>query len=252
MKSLSVITVTRNAAATIEATLRSIVGQTVFAEQIEFIVIDGASADGTPDIVRQLVPDAHLLSEPDQGIYDAMNKGLSLATAPWVLFMNAGDSLYDTTTVEQLHLDTRTPDHIIYGDHIVTHTDGSEMPAVALPFWQFPQYICGLGICHQSIYMPTAWMQQHPFDWQQYPHCADFEAIHYWHAQGKRFDYIARPLCRFEQGAGFSSRPEVQLLLLDENARIVGRRHSWTYYKLFLRYKLHIPGRPLTREDALG
>jgi len=238
---ISIITVTYNAAKFIENTLLSVLEQTVYNEQIEFIVVDGASKDGTMDIVNRYRDRIHrIVSEPDKSLYDAMNKGARMATAPWILFMNANDSIFEKDTIEQLHLERRQPDHIVYGDHYITHGDGSEIPSKAEPFWQHHDLIAGLGFCHQSTYMPTEWMRQHPFRWEQFPYCADFEAIHYWYKQGKRFEYIERTLCRFEQGEGFTSRPQVWLRLLDENARIVGRRHSLTYYKVWLRHKLGI------------
>lgn len=238
---ISIITVTYNAAQYIEKTLLSVLSQTVYDEQIEYIIVDGGSTDGTLQIIepyRDRI--SHIVSEPDRGLYDAMNKGARMASAPWILFLNADDTLFDQQTIELLHLDRRTPDHIIYGDHIITHRDGSEQPSKAAPFWEHPELIAGLGICHQSLYMPTQFMQRHPFAWEEFRYCADFEAVHYWYSQGKRFDYIEKPLCRFEKGEGFSSRPEVWLRLLDENARITGRRHSLTYYKIWLRYKLGI------------
>lgn len=238
---VSVITVTFNAARSVEKTIRSVISQTVFAEQVQYIVIDGGSSDGTLDIIRRYKDKvSHIVSETDHGIYDAMNKGVKLATAPWVLFMNADDALYDEHTIESLHLEQRQPDHLIYGDHIITHSDGSQMEGKASPFWQNPERIAGVGICHQSIYMPTQWMKEHPFRWRDYRYCADFEALYFWRGKGYRFEYIPRPLCRFEQGEGFSSRPEVQLKLLEENARIVGHRHSITYYKLWLKFRLGI------------
>lgn len=238
---VSIITVTYNAASSIEKTLLSVFKQSVFTEQIEYIIVDGGSTDGTLDIINRYRPQlAHIVSEPDHGIYDAMNKGARLASAPWILFMNADDELYDRQTIERLHLNQRVADHILYGDHIITNRNNAEQPAQAAPFWQHPELIGGLGICHQSIYMPTLWMLEHPFCWQQYRYCADFESVYYWYTQGKRFDYIPRPLCKFEQGEGFSSKPEVWLRLLDENARITGRRHSLTYYKICIRHILGI------------
>ena len=236
---LSIITVTFNAAQSVEKTIRSVINQTVFDDQIEYIVIDGGSTDGTLDILERYRDKfAHLVSEPDHGIYDAMNKGARLATAPWILFMNADDTIFDNETVESLHLEDRQPDHIVYGDHITTHGTGTELPCRAHPFWQYPELIAGLGICHQSIYMPTVWMIEHPFEWKKYNYCADFEAVHYWWQRECRMVYEPRPLCRFEQGEGYSSRPEVWLKLLDQNARIAGRRYTLTYYKIWLRRKL--------------
>lgn len=90
---LTIITVTYNAQDVIEDTILSIINNQYFL-LIEYIVIDGGSTDRTIDILNKY--EAHidcLISEPDKGIYDAMNKGLSRATAEWVLFINGGDTL---------------------------------------------------------------------------------------------------------------------------------------------------------------
>lgn len=87
---ISVITVTFNAAAVLERTVQSVLGQTF--PQVEYVVIDGASADGTLAILERYRDSIALLrSEPDRGIYDAMNKAIGLATGDYLLFMNAGD-----------------------------------------------------------------------------------------------------------------------------------------------------------------
>lgn len=240
-KTLTVITVTYNAERTLEKTLRSVIGQTVFSEQVEYILVDGGSTDSTMEVVERYRPHfAHIVSEKDHGIFDAMNKGVKLATAPWVVFINADDALYNNRTIEELHLDTEKPDHIVYGDHLEVYPDGREQQAKANPFWQHPEWIMGLGICHQSIYAPTQWMQEHPFAWKEYPHCADFEAMYHWHQQGKSFSYVERPLCRFAWGDGFSSQPKARMSVLAENARIMGRYHSLTHFKMIIRTWLGI------------
>ena len=91
---LSVVTVNLNRRAGLEATLRSVLGGRPDADGVEQIVVDGASTDGSADVVRAWGDRiAHFVSEPDDGIYDAMNKGLRLASGDWVLFLNAGDVL---------------------------------------------------------------------------------------------------------------------------------------------------------------
>lgn len=240
-KQIAIITVTYNAEDSIEKTILSVINQTMFNDQIEYIVIDGGSTDKTISILNKYRNHfTHLVSEPDHGIYDAMNKGAKLASSPWILYMNAGDTLFDEQTIEKLHLESRQPNCIVYGDHITTKKGEKEVLTKAAPFWENTELIAGLGICHQSIYMPTEWMKLHPFDWKRYRYCADFDIFHYWHSQRKDFSYVGTPLCRFEQGEGFTSRPEVWLRLLDENAKIVGRRHSFTYYKIRLRHLLGI------------
>lgn len=87
---LSVITVAYNAKDSIEQTILSVAGQA--AEGIEYLVVDGASKDGTVEVLRRL--SHHIdrwVSEPDRGIYDAMNKGISMARGEWIMFLNADD-----------------------------------------------------------------------------------------------------------------------------------------------------------------
>lgn len=89
---ISIITVTFNASTTIEQTILSVINQTY--TNIEYIIIDGASKDCTIDILNNYKSKIKLLiSEPDHGIYDAMNKAIGLANGEWLLFMNSGDRL---------------------------------------------------------------------------------------------------------------------------------------------------------------
>lgn len=86
---ISVVTVCYNAADTIEKTMLSVLNQT--HHDIEYIIIDGGSTDGTVEIIRKYADRiAYWVSEPDKGIYDAMNKGIKVATGEWINFMNAG------------------------------------------------------------------------------------------------------------------------------------------------------------------
>lgn len=86
---LSVVTVAFNAASTIERTITSVLAQTF--DDVEYLVVDGGSSDGTIDILRRHSPHLRFISEPDQGIYDAMNKGIGLARGRWIHLLNADD-----------------------------------------------------------------------------------------------------------------------------------------------------------------
>lgn len=98
---ISVVTVCRNAESTIENTIDSVAGQT--CNNVEHIIVDGASTDGTLDIIRRYeAVVAKWVSEPDQGIYDAMNKGLAMATGDIVGFLNSDDILASPTVLEQI------------------------------------------------------------------------------------------------------------------------------------------------------
>ena len=101
---ISIITVTYNAASVLQRTLDSVKGQT--CQQIEHLIIDGASKDDTISMVEaykaQCSYEVVVLSEPDKGLYDAMNKGLRLATGDYLVFLNAGDTLHANDTLETI------------------------------------------------------------------------------------------------------------------------------------------------------
>ncbi len=94
---ISIITVCKNAENAIERTMLSVVTQNCFNENIEYLIIDGASTDKTVEIVQQYSNKYPIkwISEPDSGIYNAMNKGIKMATGEYLLFLNAGDKLFD-------------------------------------------------------------------------------------------------------------------------------------------------------------
>ena len=97
---ISVVTVSFNAARTIGATLNSILTQSLAPEHL---VIDGGSRDGTAEIVRQMAPNAVCISEQDAGLYDAMNKGVALASGDYVGFLNADDVYARPDALQQVH-----------------------------------------------------------------------------------------------------------------------------------------------------
>ena len=98
---ISIITVTYNSAKTLEKTIQSIINQS-FANY-EFIIIDGGSNDGTIDIIRKYEKNiAYWVSEPDGGIYDAMNKGILKANGEWIHLLNSDDYYYDNSVLEKV------------------------------------------------------------------------------------------------------------------------------------------------------
>jgi glycosyltransferase involved in cell wall biosynthesis len=98
---ISIITVVYNGAATLEATIRSVRGQTW--KNIEYIVVDGGSKDGTMDIVEKYNDTVtKWVSEPDKGVYDAMNKGIRMAVGDWLYFLGSDDLLHDPDVLTAL------------------------------------------------------------------------------------------------------------------------------------------------------
>lgn len=151
---LSVITIVYNNAKDIERTMLSVLNQSY--KNIEYIVIDGASNDGTLDIIRKYESRlAKLISEKDKGIYDAMNKGLAHATGDYVLFMNSGDEIYALDTVERIFASAPNAD-IYYGETEMYDENwrslGQRRHRAPETFtWRSFKY--GMNISHQAIYI---------------------------------------------------------------------------------------------------
>ena len=121
----SIITVTFNAGATLEDTIQSVITQSY--RNLEYIIIDGGSKDRTLDIIERYRTHIHaVVSEPDKGLYDAMNKGLKLATGDYICFLNAGDELHeDDTLLLMVHSITENalPD-VLYGETAIVDEEG--------------------------------------------------------------------------------------------------------------------------------
>lgn len=151
---LSVITVVYNNARDIERTIRSVVGQTY--PHIEYLVVDGGSTDGTVAVIKQYSERiSHWVSEPDKGIYDAMNKGLAMATGDYVLFMNSGDEIYAPDTVARIFA-TEPGADIYYGE---TELFDDNWESLGLRRHHVPErfswrsFRYGMNVSHQAIYI---------------------------------------------------------------------------------------------------
>ena len=147
------ITVCRNAEETIETTLCSVSEQVNVRELVEHIVIDGASEDDTLEIVKQY-SSIRWISEPDEGISDAFNKGLYLAESEYVLYLNADDYLYDQNVLRdviEFIKDSQHPDWIV-GDVVIKKS--SEITAIQNRYPPSCWSLCFRNrICHQAVFL---------------------------------------------------------------------------------------------------
>lgn len=155
MKVLSVITVTYNAEHTLERTLKSVNEQTY--PFIEHIIVDGNSKDGTLELITKYNNSkVKWVSEPDKGIYDAMNKGAEMALGNYLCFLNAGDTFHQTQTVEQMMnlLNHNQDSDIIYGETAIVDNNGEflHMRRLKAPerlHWK--SFKKGMLVCHQAF-----------------------------------------------------------------------------------------------------
>ena len=146
---ISVVTVSYNAVTTIEKTILSVINQNY--SNIEYIVIDGGSIDGTVDIIKKY-PDkiTYWVSEPDKGIYDAMNKGIIVATGEWINFMNTGDTFYNENVFSEIfELNSYTEDVISGCAQLANHKIWKPLDSKKMTLMDF--YISGL--CHQATFI---------------------------------------------------------------------------------------------------
>ncbi|TDG37216.1 glycosyltransferase [Pedobacter changchengzhani] len=175
MPKLTVITVVYNNVRDIERTILSVLDQSY--KNIEYIVIDGASTDGTLDVVMRYNDRiAKIVSEPDKGIYHAMNKGLALAEGRYVLFMNSGDEIYANHTVEDI-FNTSPGADIYYGETEMYNDNweslGKRRHEVPEEF-SWKSFKFGMSVSHQAIYIRRSIVS--PFN-LRYKYSADIDWI---------------------------------------------------------------------------
>lgn len=172
----SIITVTYNAVNVLEDTIQSIVTQTY--KNTEYIIVDGGSTDGTLDIIHKYKEHIHtLVSEPDKGLYDAMNKGIKLATGDYLCFLNAGDGLHEDDTLQlMVHsiIGTELPG-VLYGETEIVDSEGHflSMRRLSTPkrlTWK--SFKKGMLVCHQAFFARRDLIE--PYD-LQYRFSADFD-----------------------------------------------------------------------------
>lgn len=165
----SIVTVCRNAEQTVETTVRSLLRQT--CRDFEYIVIDGASTDGTVERVRSCCArqsGVTIVSEPDRGIYDAMNKGVALAKGEYVYFLNMGDALADENVLARVkEALLASPADVLYG-HTRRGTRFEPAPKKVSDFL----FLCERMPSHQSIFAKRELFSAYRFD-TKYRICAD-------------------------------------------------------------------------------
>ncbi|MBK3516564.1 glycosyltransferase family 2 protein [Carboxylicivirga marina] len=158
MPVMSIVTIVYNGIETLQKTIDSIANQSYSA--IEYIIIDGASSDGTINLIKDNEASvSKWISEPDNGLYDAMNKGLKMASGDYVWFINSGDEIYNRMSIEHMvnGFNDNWPD-VIYGDTVMIDSEGHEIggrrlqPPKDLSWKDFKN---GMLVSHQSILVST-------------------------------------------------------------------------------------------------
>ena len=221
---ISIITVCFNAKDCIEETILSVINQSY--PNIEYIIIDGGSSDGTVDIINKYnTKITYWISEPDKGIYDAMNKGINIASGKWINFMNAGDTFCETTTVESCINFLRKKEciDVLYGNTILNYKNEK--------YLSYPHNLSLINritiFCHQSCFIKNSILKKNLFD-IKYKIVADYNQIRNLYNKGCLFKYINIPICNYEAENGISSQNITQRM--KEYAKINYQNNFIIYY----------------------
>lgn len=205
---LSIITINYNNLKGLRRTYDSVASQSF--QVFEWIVIDGGSTDGSKKFIEAHQDKfAYWCSEPDRGIYNALNKGIVHCSGEYISCMNSGDTFYDYNTLFNVFSTKRDSD-IIYGDSLRLFEDGhTEVDHFPNPV---EIYTFSYGnICHQAMFVRTSILKEKGFD-ESYCIAADYcrwvEAL----LSGYTFEYIGLFVCRFQMGGISSANKEASQL----------------------------------------
>ena len=214
---ISVITVSKNSGSTIASTIESVMNQSY--TPIEYICIDGGSVDNTNEVISSYeskLSDRGILfkyiSEHDEGIYHAMNKGIGMATGKWCIFLNSNDSFYDKDVLDRVFLQCKHADNIgcIYGNTL-NNKDGSwyERKALAMNtiYYRAP-------FIHQALFVRGDILKKYQFDTRWKLHSEYYQFLKMY-LDGVSFEYIDVIISKYDL-EGVSQRKNIRLAIEKE------------------------------------
>ena len=236
---ISIVTVCWNAESCIEKTIQSIIDQT-FCDY-EYLIIDGASTDSTMRIVEKYRESFRTkdikyfyISEPDHGIYDAMNKSIGIAEGEWILFMNAGDTFFDNDVLEKLFSANYTNADVVYGNVLLAENGKYKKAAIG----KITDNSVHSPICHQGTMIKTQLMKKFRFN-TEYRLAADYDVLLRLYNSGAVFLKSEIVLAVFELG-GTSSQQSIKYLkemnLSRTNNAFKDREWTWVSFMRLIIY----------------
>lgn len=234
---VSMITVTYNDKEALGKTILSVIAQEY--KNIELIVIDGASTDGTLDIINKYNKKiTHWISEKDNGIYDAMNKGINLANGDFVIFMNSGDIFYDKNTIEKFINQVNNIDKVYFGRAKIQNSTTS---------WVYPNekynknninvWLRSNLPNHQAMFFPKKFYKNYLYN-LDYKIGSDSD--YKFQSQSEfGFVFIDDIICKFEFGgvsSEFSSFKNTKQILKD--SWLISMKHKGMSYAIMRQIKI--------------
>lgn len=244
---VSIVTVVFNGEHIIGSTIDSVKNQTY--PHKEYIIIDGGSVDNTCSIIEKHQESVHhYVSEPDSGIYDAMNKGTQYCTGDWIIFMNAGDTFYESNTLEKfvnyINSSTTPNTELVYGDVWLISANGQEQLRTLSDSYSF---LINNMVCHQCIFYSKKVMNTIGLFDTQFRYIADFD--HFMRIKEMKIDIqkIKSPIARYKLD-GISAQKEnikkiwkERMLVFKKNNQFsfFTRLLFWSYARLAYEFRRH-------------
>ena len=203
--SYTLITVVLNDRINIEQTILSIINQSV---NLEYIIIDGGSTDGTLDIIEKYKKNIDIIiSDKDNGIYDAMNKAVNLSSSKWICFMNSGDTFFSKNSIRDLFINIGKNIDVAYGNHEVEYLNKKKVVEAKKidKIWQ------GMVFSHQSSFTKRDLLLEYKFNIKN-KITADYEFFYILYRNKKVFKYVPTVVSSIKAG-GVSDIKRIQSLI---------------------------------------
>ena len=202
----SIVTIVLNDKNNIEKTIQSVLNQNI---EIEYIIIDGGSTDGTLEVIEKYRDKIDILvSEKDDGIYNAMNKAIDLASGEWICFMNSGDGFYNSNVLKNILPNIENSVDVVYGDWEVRYASKNKIKKANNSIdkiWQ------GMIFSHQSCFVKKDILKEYKFN-ESNRITADYELFYTLYKANKRFKYISMIVASVSAG-GLSDIKRVESIL---------------------------------------
>lgn len=238
---ISIVTVVYNGEKYLEETILSVINQTY--SNVEYIIIDGGSTDGTLDIIKKYEDKIdYWVSERDKGIYDAMNKGIDVATGEWINFMNAGDGFYAEHTLSEFNIIKKNGNaNIIYGDVEVLYNRFTKIQKAH----KLDNIFLGMRFSHQSTFYKKSYIKKNKYN-LDYKLSADYESIlKAYILDFKGFLYINKVISKvlFEgttsQNKIKSTKERIRIIKsLNKWNIVLSCKYGYVFFKDFIKYEL--------------
>jgi glycosyltransferase involved in cell wall biosynthesis len=219
MPKISIITINYNDKLGLEKTINSVINQTY--KEYEFIVIDGGSTDGGKELLEQNSDKINYwVSEKDNGVYNAQNKGIKAATGEFVIFMNGGDTFVDDNVLSIVEQDLTNEFDIYYGDNFKVKANGSKRLKTYSEKLSF-SFFYSSTLNHQSTFIRKSLFEKYFYYNENYKIASDWEFFIYTICkENVPYKYLAKTIANYDF-TGVSSSGNFENITKEERAAVL-------------------------------